>query len=116
MDAIDTYVETRAGPQKSALQRIRQFVRTAAPGAEEAISYGMPAFKYKKRYLSGYFAFKNHMSIFPGAVPVAALGDKLIGFKLSKGTIQFTIDNPIPKYTILDIVNIRLTVIDKNGK
>ncbi len=107
MNQIDTYLAKLDPPQAAQLERIRKIVKKTIPEAEEAISYGMPAFKYKTKYLIGYAAFKNHMSIFPASNPVVAMKKKLTKFKLSKGTIQFTLDNPIPEAIIKELVTIR---------
>jgi uncharacterized protein YdhG (YjbR/CyaY superfamily) len=113
MTPIDEVLEKLAVPEKTALERIRRIVHETAPGAQEVISYGIPAFKYKGAYLVGFCAYKKHLSLFPAAGPIEALKDKLDGFKCSKGTIQFTIDNQIPEPLIKEIVRIRLADIAK---
>jgi uncharacterized protein YdhG (YjbR/CyaY superfamily) len=61
------------------------------------MSYGMPAFKYKKRPLLGFRVSKNHFSVFPfSPEAVDAARAELAGFQLSKGTVRFTPDTPIP--------------------
>jgi len=111
MTVIDEYLQDLPPEQKAQLERIRGIVHQAVPGAEEVISYGMPGFKYKGKYLVGFAAFKDHLSIFPTAAPVEALHNKLGEFKLSKGTIQFTADNPIPESIIKELLAIRLQSI-----
>ncbi|HSW37711.1 MAG TPA: DUF1801 domain-containing protein [Candidatus Saccharimonadales bacterium] len=112
MSVIDDYLKEVEPAQRAELERIRQIVRKLVPEAEEVISYGMPAFKYKNKYFIFFAAFKNHMSVFPGA-PVK-LKDKLKGYKLRKGTIQFTLDNPLPEALIKELVQSRLDDISKN--
>lgn len=117
MSAIDDYLAKLDAPQKVALERIRKIVAQTVPDAEQVISYGMPAFKYNGKYLIGYAAFKDHLSVFPASAPVAALKAKLEKqFKLSKGTIQFTVDNPIPESTVKELLHIRLDDIAKAGQ
>jgi uncharacterized protein YdhG (YjbR/CyaY superfamily) len=53
VSSFDEYLATVPEPEKAELERIRQVVRRAVPDAEEAMSYGMPAFKYKTRPLLG---------------------------------------------------------------
>ena len=113
MNQVDEYLSKFAAPQKSELERIRKVIKQAAPDAEEVISYGMPGFKYQGKYLAGYNAFKDHLSFFPTAEPVDKLAAKLSAYKLSKGTIQFTLGNPIPAELIKDLVKIRLDNILK---
>jgi uncharacterized protein YdhG (YjbR/CyaY superfamily) len=72
----------------------------------------MPAFKYKKRPLVYYAAFKNHLSLFPTSGPTETLKSKLTGYKVSKGTIQFTTENPLPDTLIKEIILARKSEID----
>jgi uncharacterized protein YdhG (YjbR/CyaY superfamily) len=111
MSVIDEYLENVNPSQRLQLERVRTIVKQTVPDAEEVISYGMPAFKYKGKYLIGFAAFKDHMSIFPTAGPVEAAKGKLGAYKLSKGTIQFTVDNPIPEATIKELIAHRVASI-----
>jgi uncharacterized protein YdhG (YjbR/CyaY superfamily) len=114
MTAIDTYLETVTPQQKEALERIRTIVQQAVPNAEETISYGMPAFKYNGQPLVYYAAFKDHMSLFPTSGPTKVLKDKLQAFTVSKGTIQFTLEKPLPEALIREILDVRLTEIQRH--
>lgn len=111
MSTVAEYLENVTPPQKAEYERIRKIVKQAAPEAEEVISYGIPTFKYKGKYLIYFGAFKNHMSVFPGA-PLE-LKKKLKGYKLLKGTIQFTEEKPLPGSVIKEIVLSRLENISK---
>ena len=104
MTVIDEYFEHVEEPQRVALERIRAIVKDVAPEVEEVITYGMPGFKYKKKYLISFSAFKDHLSIFPGAEAIETYKDELSDFKLSKGTVQFTLENPIPDQLLKEIV------------
>ena len=104
MSVIDDFLQNVPEPQKTELLRVRTIICDAAPDAEEVISYGMPAYKYNGKYLIGFSPFAHHMSLFPGAAPVAGLAEKLSGYTLSKGTIQFTLEHPLPKDLIREIV------------
>jgi uncharacterized protein YdhG (YjbR/CyaY superfamily) len=104
MTIIDEYLTSIDPPQRSELERIRRIVHDTLPEVEEIISYGMPGFKYKGKYLVGFNAFKDHLSLFPTAGPVEALKSKLGAFTLSKGTIQFTLERPLPEPLIKEIL------------
>ena len=107
MSEIDSYLtKTATDSQREKLEHVRALVKEWVPDAEETIGYGIPVLKLNGKYLIGFAAFKNHMSIFPGAAPVADLEEKLAGFKLSKGTIQFTEDNLIPDALLKEIVEL----------
>lgn len=111
MSVIDDYLQTAPAPERAELERVRKIVLQTAPEAEEYISYGIPAFKYKGKYLIGFAVFKDHLSLFPTPGPIAALKDKLGGFKLSKGTIQFTLDNALPEPLIQELVEHQMVTI-----
>ncbi|MDQ5972768.1 MAG: hypothetical protein QG553_927 [Patescibacteria group bacterium] len=108
MSVIDDYLKTVNPDQFDALERVRKIIVAATPDAEETIGYGMPVIKYKGKYVMGFCGFKDHMSLFPGSEGIAELKDKLKGFKVAKGTIQFTVDNPVPEELIIDLVKMRL--------
>lgn len=110
---VDAILAALPADQRSALQALRETIAAAAPDAEEAISYGMPAFRYRGRSLVYYAAFKTHCSFFPasGAV-IAAYRAELAGFATSKGTLRFTPEHPIPAELVASIVRGRVREID----
>jgi uncharacterized protein YdhG (YjbR/CyaY superfamily) len=105
---VTEYLTSLREPQRSALERIRKIVLEIVPTAVEGIYYGVPGFKYEGKYLMGYAAAKNHMSIFPTSGPIEDLKEKLGGYNLSKGTIRFTPDTPLPEPLLKEIVLNRL--------
>jgi len=113
MTVIDEYLQNIEPKQKAALEKIRSFVNRHVPDAEEVISYGMPAFKHKGAYLVGFAAYKDHLSVFPTPEPIEAIKDQLKGFQVSKGTVQFTLDHPLPIETIGRLIDERLKIINQ---
>lgn len=112
MDKTNAYLATLNEKQRSELERVRDIIKATAPDAEESFGYGMPTLKYKGKYLIGYCAFKEHMSVFPGSEAVELIKQKLTDHKVSKGTIQFTFDKPLSEELIREIVLIRMHAID----
>ena len=110
MQDIDAYIAK--AEYQPLLTHIRQLVRSLMPGATEKISYGMPAFYYKGKYLVAYGAFKDHVSIFPGAAPIAELAEQLKPFETGKGTIQLTPEHLLGDELITDIVMHSKAAID----
>ena len=94
------------------LKEIRQLIQQTNSKAEECISYGMPAFKYKGKPLVYFAAFKNHIGFYPTAAGVKAVESELSKFQYSKGAIQFPIDKKIPVTLIKKIVKIRTAQIE----
>lgn len=113
MSIIDEYLSHATSAQKNELERVRKIVKGVVPEATEELSYGIPAFKFKDKYLMGFAIFKDHLSIFPGAMPIDLLKNKLHNYKTSKGTIQFTLENPLSEALIKEIVVICLANIKK---
>jgi uncharacterized protein YdhG (YjbR/CyaY superfamily) len=114
---VDEYLAGVPEPARSTLTRIRAVIRSAAPPeATEAISYGMPAFKYKGS-LIGYAAFSNHCSLFPmNSSLIVAFRDELKDFPTSKGTIRFPVDKPFPAALLKKLVKARVAQNDQKKK
>ena len=111
---VDAYLADAPADHRAALQALRGTVLAAVPDAVELISYGMPAFKYRGKWLVSYASFKAHCSMFPGAT-AQNYRDELNDFKLGKGTIQFTPEHPLPAELVTRIVRDRAAVIDAGG-
>ncbi len=112
MSEIDDYLAGVEEPNRAALEHIRAVVRAAVPDVEEGRSYGMPAFRYGGRPLVGFVAARNHLSLFPFSPQVIeALHGSLAGFGLSKGTIRFSAEQPIPDDVLRAVVALRLDEI-----
>ena len=105
--SIDEYLAAQPPGIREKLKKLRQTITKAAPEAEEVISYQMPAYKFHGMLV--YFAvFKNHISFFPTSSGVQFFKDKLTAFEISKGTIKFPLDKPIPLRLVAEIVKFRL--------
>ena len=104
---IDEYLAGLTERQRASLQNLRTLIRAAAPGAVEGISYGMPAFKLNGRFFVGFGAAKDHLSLYAGRAPVEAFKAELEGYRLWKGTINFTADRPLPAELVTRLVQFR---------
>ena len=113
---IEKYFASASQSQRATLKKMRQVIKDSAPDAVEDFSYGMPGFKYKGKALAWYAPFKDHYSLFPTGSAVAALKEELQGYKVSKGTIQFPVDKPLPISLIRKIVRTRLKQIEDAEK
>lgn len=100
---VDEYIVLQPPSVKSGLDLLRKTIKTAAPEAEEIISYQMPAYRLKG--IVAYFsATKKHYGFYPTAGPVIAFSDKLKAYETSKGVVRFPFDKPIPVKLISDMV------------
>ena len=91
-------------------------IRKAAPDAEEAIRYGIPTFRQDGNNLVHFAAFKDHLSFFPTSSGVAKFQKELSSYKLSKGTIQFPLDKPVPYDLVERITRFRAGEIREKKK
>jgi uncharacterized protein YdhG (YjbR/CyaY superfamily) len=113
--SIDDYLATLSPEKRAALEQLRRAIHAAAPGAEECISYGIPAVRWKGKVLVWFGASANHCSFYPGAV-VQAFGKELTAYKVAKGTIRFAPDEPLPATLVRKLVKARATQLQKTSK
>jgi uncharacterized protein YdhG (YjbR/CyaY superfamily) len=98
---VDAYLDGLSDEKRKVLEHLRQVIKSAAPEAEEVISYQIPAYKYHG-ILCYFAAYEKHFSLF--AVHKELFLDELKDFKTSKGTIQFTADKQLPDDLVRRIV------------
>ncbi len=105
---VDAYLRNVPPDARAALTRLRRAIKAAAPGAEEAISYAMPAYKLNGPLV--YFAaFKEHCSFFPASKSVVKrFSRELSSFDASGGTIRFSPRRPLPASLVTRIVRARI--------
>lgn len=104
---VDEYISTFSGKTKEFLKNMRAAIKKAAPDAEEVISYNIPAFKLQGM-LVWYAGYKAHVGFYPRSSVIDLFKKELEGYKLSKGTIQFPLDQPLPFGLITRIVKLRV--------
>jgi uncharacterized protein YdhG (YjbR/CyaY superfamily) len=107
VNTIDEYIASFPKPIQDILQKLRQTIQESAPQAQEAISYQIPTFKLNGN-LVHFAAFKNHIGFFPTSSGVAAFKKELSEYEISKGTIRFPLDKPIPFDLVRRIVKYRV--------
>ena len=107
-DSVADYLKAVPPAQRALLKKVRQTIRGAAPKATEVISYGIPGYKHHGMLV--YFAaFKNHCSLFGiGAALMKEHREALAPYKMSKGTIQFTVEKPLPMALVRKLVKARV--------
>jgi uncharacterized protein YdhG (YjbR/CyaY superfamily) len=114
---IDEYLAGVPEPAHTTLNKLRSMIRAASPAeATEAISYGMPAFKYKGS-LVAFAAFSNHCSLFPmNSSLIKTFKKELEGFETAKGTIRFPVHKPLPAALLKKLVKARVVENEQREK
>jgi len=105
---IDEYLAPLSSEKRIALEKLRRAIKSAAPKAEECISYQIPAFRLGGKLLVTFGAAANHCAFYPGAHPVKAHQHDLTAYDTSKGTIRFQADSPLPGALVRKLVTTRI--------
>lgn len=106
-ETIDEYIATFPRNVQDILEELRQTIRDSAPDAKETISYQMPAFKLKGNLV--YFAaWKRHIGFYPTSSAISEFKKELSHYGVTKGSVRFPINEPIPFDLIGKIVKYRV--------
>ena len=106
--SIDEYIGTFPEDLEKILEELRGTIKSAAPEAEETISYNIPTFKMNGRYLIYFAGWKNHISLYPIPVGSEAFNKQIAKYAEGKGTLKFPIDKPLPLKLITKIVKLKV--------
>jgi len=106
---VAAYLVSLSPEARRRLEKLRSTILAAAPGAVEGFSYGVPAIRVGGKPVVCYAAARSHYSLFPmsGAVMRSFAAD-LKTYDNSKGTIRFSLDQPLPVQLVRRIVKAKL--------
>jgi uncharacterized protein YdhG (YjbR/CyaY superfamily) len=106
--SVDEYIATYPEDVQAILQRVRRTICKAVPAAKEVISYQIPAYKLQGAPVLYFAGWKQHYSLYPATDHlVAAFKDELAPYKVTKGTIRFSLSQPVPVKLIERIAKFR---------
>src|SRR5262249_16019400 len=105
---IDEYLAPLSSEKRATLEKLRRAIKSAAPGAEECISYDLPSFRLGGRLLVSFGAAAKHCALYAGAHPISAHRPELKASDPSKGTVRFPIDRPLPAALVRKLVKARI--------
>jgi len=105
---IDEFISDYPSKIHTILQKIRVTIQKSAPGAEEAMAYGIPTFKLNGRNLVHFSAFKEHIGFYPTPSGIEAFKKELSTYEGAKGSVKFPLSKPIPYALITKIVKFRV--------
>ncbi len=114
---VDEYLRGVEEPKRSTLQGLRRTILEILPDAEEVISYRVPAFRVGGQTVAGFAAFKDHLSYLPfsGSV-LGQLADELQGYTMTKSSLHFPVDRPLPKSLVHKLIAVRLGLGGERSK
>ena len=113
---ITEYINATPKEAQEKLHEMLACIREAAPGAEESLKWGKPAFSYQ-RILVMFAAFKHHIGFYPTPSAVRAFADDLSGYVTGDNSIRFPLDKPLPLSLVRKITAFRVREsIEEDGK
>jgi len=115
--SVDEYIASHPRAVQRVLKRVRGIIRKAVPGADEVISYQIPAFKLRGRPVLYFAGWSHHYSLYPSTDRmVAAFRGALAPYQVSKGTIRFPLSEPVPAQLIEGLAKFRMKEVAESGK
>lgn len=113
--SVGDYFNTQPDKVRNALLEIKEFILTVVPNAEELLNYNIPAYTLTKGgkreqqiMMAGY---KNHVGFYPHPTTMEKFKNELTDFKKGKGSVQFPLDEPLPKELIMRMIKYRLSLL-----
>jgi len=120
-ESVDSYLAALPEDVRSALEKLRRIIKTAAPGSTEAVSYRIPIFKYQGHPLVGLGVARNRCSFYvmsSSMIPklARARDGELKGYDVSGATIHFKPDKPLPAALVTKLVKARIAENEKPAR
>ncbi|HSK33971.1 MAG TPA: DUF1801 domain-containing protein [Propionicimonas sp.] len=113
MGVFSDLIASTDGETRVVLEEVLDRALDLVPEAVEDLSYGTPALRYRGSPLIGGKVSARHLSLYPFSPDVvAAVSSRLRGYSVSKGTIRFSAEQPLPTDVLDDIVELRRAEID----
>ena len=114
---VDSKLNTLPEPQRTVMLNLAVTIRELIPGATECISYNLPAFEVEGGVICGIEGYKKHNSYFPfsGSV-LTQLSSELANYEMTKGSLHFPLDKPLPKGLLKKLIRVRLDQIEEKSR
>ncbi len=108
-EEVHRYFADLDEPKRITLEEMRRRILEVIPNAEQALSYGVPAFKVEGKVVAGLAAFKSHLSYLPHSGSVLpALRDKTTGYSQTKSALHFPLEEPLPRELVKELIEVKL--------
>lgn len=116
MNAVDQYIQKYDEETQKKLNTIRETALELAPNATEWICMGIPTLDLNGKWLLHFAAYKKHIGFYPDPETIEAFKSQLKDYKISKGTIQFPLNKPLPMDLIREMIVYRVQSLqNENG-
>lgn len=113
---IEKYISGFPENIQTLLYSVRETVLLSAPGAEEALAYGIPTFKVHGKNLVHFGGFAKHIGFYPTPSGIKKFRSELAKYETAKGSVKFPVNKPLPITLIRKIVKYRLAEVEKGIK
>lgn len=111
-ETVDDYIASQPSDVASKLHELRAIIKEAAPDCEELLNYKIPCFtlvsggkRDQQLMMAGYAKF---IGFYPFPTTMEAFAEELSAYKKGKGSVQFPLNEELPKELILRMVRFRL--------
>lgn len=115
--SVEDYFSAQPEKVKNALYLIKQCILEVAPEAKELFNYNIPAYalveggkRDQQIMIAGY---KNHVGLYPHPTTMEKFEKELQDYKSGKGSVQFSLDKPLPKDLIIRMIEYRLSLLSE---
>ncbi|HLW94227.1 MAG TPA: DUF1801 domain-containing protein [Solirubrobacteraceae bacterium] len=114
---VDEYLRGLDEPKRGTLEALRRTILEIVPDAEQVISYRVPAFRARGKVIAGFAAFTTHLSYLPFSGSILnQLGSDLDGYTMTKSSLHFPVDRPLPTALVNKLIATRLAEIDARSR
>ena len=107
-EQVRAYLDHLPPDARRFMKMLRETIRSAAPGAVEHFSYGIPGFRLEGKPLVWYAAWKTHCSLYPIGPALVRAHAKGKQYETSKGTIRLPLSEPVPTALVKRLVKARI--------
>lgn len=116
--SADEYIKTFPAEKQAVLKQVRETIRKAVPGAEEVISYQIPAFKLGGGWVFYYSIYTEHFSLAcpPPFAAFKEFAKELSRYKQSKSAVNFPLSEPVPVKLIAQMSKYQAEQIQAGAK
>jgi uncharacterized protein YdhG (YjbR/CyaY superfamily) len=108
-DDARAYLDTLTPDARKAVRRLRTLIRASAPTAVERRSYGILGYKIDGRPFVYCGGFTQHVSMYPVTAAMRRdHAEAIAPYQVSKGTLRFSLDRPLPVALITRLLKTRV--------